>query len=262
MEELSATGRKRMNSRILSNLKWREYLSGQGILYFLEGAALAAAAAWLFYQSALAMVILMPLGIPFSMYREKGRREKEKRILSEQFRDLLGSVNNALRAGDSPENAFREGYREMVYEYGERSPICRELVRVVNGLDNRIPLETLLEDFAGRADTEEIREFAEVFRIAKRGGGNMVEILARTSVLIEERLDVENEIRIMLGNRRLEQRIMDITPFMIIFYIGQTSPGFFDVLYHNVTGIAFMTICLGAYLAALVISEKILDVSL
>jgi len=90
----------------------------------------------------------------------------------------------------------------------------------------------------------------------------MVEILARTSVLIEERLDVENEIRIMLGNRRLEQRIMDITPFMIIFYISLTSHGFFDVLYHNLTGIAFMTICLGAYLAALVISEKILDVSL
>ena len=90
----------------------------------------------------------------------------------------------------------------------------------------------------------------------------MTEILARTSLLIEERLDVENEISIMLGNRRLEQRIMDITPFMIIFYIGLTSPGFFDVLYHNLTGIAFMTICLGAYLAALVISEKILDVSL
>ena len=262
MGKLSATGKRKKSSRTLISLKWREYLSGQGILYFLEGAALAAAAAWLFYQSAAAVVILIPLGIPFSVYREKGRREKEKRVLSEQFRDMLGSVNNALRAGDSPENAFREGYREMVYEYGERALISRELVRVVNGLDNRIPLETLLEDFAGRADTEEIREFAEVFRIAKRGGGNMVEILARTSVLIEERLDVENEIRIMLGNRRLEQRIMDITPFMIIFYIGLTSPGFFDVLYHNLTGIAFMTICLGAYLAALVISEKILDVSL
>lgn len=232
------------------------------MLYLLEGAALAAGIGWLFYQSAIAMVILSPLCIPYSMYRAKGNREKEKRILSEQFRDMLGSVNNALRAGDSPENAFREGYSEMVYEFGESSPICRELVRVVNGLDNRIPLEALLEDFAKRADTEEIREFAEVFRIAKRGGGNMVEILARTSVLIEERLDVENEIRIMLGNRKLEQRIMDITPFMIIFYIGLTSPGFFDVLYHNAEGAAFMTICLGAYLAALVISEKILAVKL
>ena len=114
----------------------------------------------------------------------------------------------------------------------------------------------------GRGVGEEIREFSEVFSIAKRGGGNMTEILARTSLLIEERLDVENEISIMLGNRRLEQRIMDITPFMIIFYIGITSPGFFDVLYHNLEGAAFMTLCLGAYLSALVLSEKILVVNL
>ena len=150
----------------------------------------------------------------------------------------------------------------MLYEYGEGAPVCTELNRVVNGLDNRIPLETLLDDFARRAGTEEIREFAEVFRIAKRGGGNMVEILGRTSALIEERLDVENEIRIMLGNRLLEQRIMDVTPFMIIFYIGITSPGFFDVLYHNLEGIVFMSICLAAYFAALVVSEKILAITL
>ena len=244
------------------NLRGRAFLSDRGLLYVLEGLAIAAVIAWLFYQSYAAAVILSPICIPYSIYRVEERRKNEKRILSAQFRDALASVNNALRAGDSPENAFREGCSEMLYEYGEGAPVCTELNRVVNGLDNRIPLETLLDDFARRAGTEEIREFAEVFRIAKRGGGNMVEILGRTSALIEERLDVENEIRIMLGNRRLEQRIMDVTPFMIIFYIGITSPGFFDVLYHNLEGIVFMSICLAAYFAALVVSEKILAITL
>lgn len=223
---------------------------------------MAAAAAQLFYQSWAAAVILSPLAVPYCMYRVRGEREKKKRILSGQFREMLECVNNALRAGDSPENAFREGYTEMVYEYGEYAPITKEMSRLIGGLDNRIPLEKLLEDLARRAGTEEIREFAEVFRIAKRGGGSMTEILSRTALLIEERLDVENEISIMLGNRILEQRIMDITPFMIIFYIGLTSPGFFDVLYHNPEGIAFMTMCLGAYLCALALSEKILAVTL
>lgn len=223
---------------------------------------MAAAAARLFYQSWTAAVILSPLAVPYCMYRVRGEREKKKRILSGQFREMLECVNNALRAGDSPENAFREGYTEMVYEYGEYAPITREMSRLVGGLDNRIPLEKLLEELARRAGTEEIREFAEVFRIAKRGGGSMTEILSRTALLIEERLDVENEISIMLGNRILEQRIMDITPFMIIFYIGLTSPGFFNVLYHNPEGITFMTMCLGAYLCALALSEKILAVTL
>ena len=98
---------------------------------------MAAAAAWLFYQSRIAVVILSPFAFPYCLYRLKGEREKKKKILSEQFRELLGSVNNALRSGDSPENAFREGYREMVYEYGEYAPITRELTRLVGGLDNR-----------------------------------------------------------------------------------------------------------------------------
>ena len=237
-----------------------EYLSWKVLLYLLEGAGLAAAAAWLFYQSGIAMAALSPLAIPYCAYRLRGDREKEKRVLSEQFREFLESVNNALRAGDSPENAFREGYRDMLYEHGEHAPITREMSRVIGGLDNRIPLEKLLTQFAKEAGTEEIREFAEVFGIAKRGGGNMTEILARTAALIEERLDVENEISIMLGNRRLEQRIMDAAPFLIVFYIGITSPGFFDVLYHNAEGVVFMTLCLIAYLGALVLSERILAV--
>ena len=222
---------------------------------------MAAGIAWLFYQSMIAMLLLLPLPFVYCRYRTGMDREHYRKVVSSQFRELLNCVNNALRAGDSPENAFREGYREVRYEYGEFAPVTVEMERVTGGLDNRIPLETLLEEFADRAGTEEIREFAEVFRIAKRGGGNMTEILARTSALIEERMDVENEIRIMLGNRQLEQRIMDLTPFMIIFYIGVTSPGFFDVLYHNPEGAAFMTLCLAAYFGALLLSEKILAVT-
>lgn len=237
-------------------------ISERTILYLAEGVAMAAAAAWLFYQSWTAVLVLSPFAIPYCRHRIMGEKEKEKRILSGQFRELLESVNNALRAGDSPENAFREGHREMVYQYGRYAPITRETARMTAGLDNQIPLEKLLEDFADRCGTEEIREFSEVFGIAKRGGGNMTEILARTSLLISERLDVENEISILLGNRRLEQRIMDITPFVIIFYIGITSPGFFDVLYHNFEGAAFMTLCLGAYLSALFLSEKILAIAM
>lgn len=236
--------------------------SDRMILYLAEGVLAAAAVAWLFYQSGAAAVLLSPLAVPYCIYRLREDSRKRSRILAGQFREFLESVNNALRAGDSPENAFREGYREMVYEYGPDAPIAKEMSRVVGGLDNRIPLEQLLDEFADRTQTEEIREFAAVFRIAKRGGGNMTEILSGTAELIAQRLDVEKEISIMLSSRRLEQRIMDLTPFMIIFYIGITSPGFFDVLYHNFEGIAFMTLCLAAYLAALVLSEKILAVKM
>ena len=51
---------------------------------------MAAAAAWLFYQSRIAVVILSPFAFPYCLYRLKGEREKKKKILSEQFRELAG----------------------------------------------------------------------------------------------------------------------------------------------------------------------------
>ena len=38
---------------------------------------MAAAAAWLFYQSRIAVVILSPFAFPYCLYRLKGEREKK-----------------------------------------------------------------------------------------------------------------------------------------------------------------------------------------
>ena len=127
MGRLREFGAKRTRSLIDSSSKWRAYLSERTFLYLAEGAGLAAAAAWLFYRSKFAAVFLSPLAVIYCAYRLQGDRKKEKRVLSGQFRELLMSVNNALRAGDSPENAFREGYKDMLYDYGENAPITIEM---------------------------------------------------------------------------------------------------------------------------------------
>ena len=107
---------------------------------------------------------------------------------------------------------------------------------------------------------EEIRDFGEVFAIAKHSGGNMTDILSRTITLIQSRIEVETEIQVMLSAKKMEQHIMDLVPFFIIVYIQLSSPGFFDVLYHNMAGVLFMSICLVLYLSAFVLSEKILAI--
>lgn len=177
-----------------------------------------------------------------------------------EFRELLESLVTSLKAGYAPENAFRESYKEMVFLFGNESGICKELSMILRGLDNHRTLEELLQAFAARSDVEEITEFADVFAIAKRQGGNLTEILERTDNLIRDRIDVEGEIRILLASRRYEQTVMDLVPFGIIVYIGTTSPGFFDAMYHNAFGIVVMSACLAAYLAAFHLSERIMDI--
>ena len=88
----------------------------------------------------------------------------------------------------------------------------------------------------------------------------MTDILSRTITLIQSRIEVEREIQVLLSARKMEQHIMDLVPFFIIIYIQLTSPGFFDVLYHNAAGVLFMSICLILYLFSFVLSEKILAI--
>lgn len=226
----------------------------------LESIAIIVAVALVFYRSFLAAVFLLPLARPLTQRFRHRQAEQSRARLMAEFRELLESLLTALKAGYAPENAFRESYKDMVFLFGQDSRICEELTRILRGLDNHIPLEDLLYGFAARSDVDEITEFADVFAIAKRRGGNLTEILERTDGLIRDRMDVENEIRLLLASRRYEQTVMDLVPFGIIIYIGATSPGFFDGMYHNVFGIAVMSACLAAYLVAFRLSEKILAI--
>ncbi len=226
----------------------------------LEAAAAVQFLAFFFYHTPAAALFLSPLAVPV-MKRRAGKLESRKKAeMSTQFKEAVSSVLMALRAGYSAENAFREACREMEFLFGGDSGICRELYRIDRGLDNHIPLEKLLQEFADRCGVDEILEFAEVFSIAKRSGGNMSEILARTISMIQSRIDVEAEIRVMLSEKVLEQRIMNAVPFLIIFYISASSKGFFNVLYGNLTGVLVMSACLAVYLFAFGLSERIMAI--
>lgn len=229
-------------------------------LYAAEGILLIAAVAYFFYRSWIACVVLMP-GLIIFMKRKKRELAKRKRQeLSMQFKDMILSVAAGQKAGYSIENAFREAYGDMAMLYGEKSVICTELKYILTGLDNNVVLEKLLYSLGARSGLPDVMQFADVFLIAKRSGGNMTDILAKTATVIEKKAETDKEIQLMISGKKTEQKIMNMVPFLIIFYVGTTSRGFFDVLYHNLIGVIVMTVCLGFYLAAYVLSEKIVDI--
>ena len=165
-------------------------------------------------------------------------------------------------SGYSVENAFREAGRDIALLYGKKSHISRYMDKVYKGLRNNVPLEKLLLDFGKKCGNADIEEFAGVFAIAKRSGGNMTETIDRTISVISRKMDVEKEIEVLISAKRLEARIMNFVPFFIIFYISITSPGFFAPLYHNIPGVILMTICMFVYFAAYLLSEKIVNITI
>ena len=142
--------------------------------------------------------------------------------------------------------------------YGEQSAIYIELEHIRRGLVINITLEELLADLAERSGSEDIMQFVRVFAIAKKSGGRLPEIIQNTAVLIGRRIDAAQEINTLLSGRQMEQNIMKVMPFGILLYIGSSYPGYFDSLYHNLQGVAIMTVCLIVYLAAYSLGDKIL----
>ena len=236
------------------------FSAGERVLYTAEGTAIVAAAAYFFYRSWAAGFLLTPLLFLFLKEKQKELAKKKRQELSMQFKDLILTVSANQKAGYSVENAFRESYRDMVMLYGDNGVICGELRHIIAGLNNHIVLEKLLIDLGVRSSLPDIVQFADVFLIAKRSGGSMTDVLAKTAAVIDQKIETDKEIQLMISAKKMEQKIMNMVPFLIILYIGSTSKGFFDVLYHNLIGAAVMTVCLIFYGAAYLLSRRIVNI--
>lgn len=224
----------------------------------LKSCAVVVFLAAFFYRSIVAVIPLAGIGVLFFRMQKKEKAEKCRQELVLQFRECIMSVSTSLKAGYAVENAFLESRKDMCLLYGEQSLIYRELELIRRGLVINITMEELLRDFAERSDCGEIRQFSEVFTIAKRNGGSLPEIIYQTAEMIGQRIEVKQEMQTLLSGRVMEQKIMKVMPFGILFYISVTYPGYFDMLYHNWQGAAIMTGCLAVYLAAYVLSDRII----
>lgn len=233
---------------------------------FLEGIALyifgCVVIGFYFYRSFWVSIALFPGFLVFDRFFKRKLIEKRKERLVEEFVETLNSVGINMRAGYSLENAFLEAYKDIVMFYGKNSLMASEIIRIRKGLEINITLEELLADFAKRSNVEEITMFSEVCKSAKRNGGNITEVLVSSSGRIIEAINVDREIALCLSDKKLELRIMEAVPFLLMTYLEITSGGYFDVLYRDLTGRLFMTVCLLVYIAAVLLGHRIIKIEI
>ena len=246
-----------------TSLKRRDYhkyqwSAGEFVMAVIKAVLIVGFLAYFFYRSFVAVIPLSFIGILYFRMAERRKRDACREELTLQFKECILSVSASLRAGYAVENAFLESRSDMLLLFGEESLIYRELELIRRGIVINITLEEQLLDLADRSGSEEIRQFAGVFSIAKRNGGNLSDIIRKSSDLIGHRVDARQEMQTMLSGRRMEQNIMKWMPFGILTYIGVSYPNYFDILYHNLKGVVIMTGCLLIYLTAYVLGEKIL----
>lgn len=236
-------------------LNWKER-----ILYVVQGIFLTGVLDYLFYAS-LWVMLLSPVVVVIILKRKrKDLAVRRRKRIEKQFQDMLTSLCVSLRAGYAMENALGECRKDLENLYGSEAELVRELKYMQGQMGVSVPVERLLQDLGQRTGIEDIQNFADIYAIAKRTGGNLEQVLQNTAGKLREKMDTAGEIEASIAAKRMEQRIMGIMPCAIILYLRLLSPGFLDPLYGNLLGIAVMTFCLGIYGIALRMGERIVDI--
>ena len=237
--------------------KWTpaEMLSVIALYLLLDGAI-----SLLFFRSVVAFVLFLPGILWFFQDRKKERIRHRRGRMREEFLTAMQLVGTALSAGYSAENAFREAGRELAKIYPEGSFIRTEVNTITARLRLNQTLEELLLDLGERSRLEEISSFAEVFSAARRTGGDLISIVSDTVSGMQQRQETRREIDTILAGRKMEQQMMSLIPLLILAYVDITSPGFLQVLYHNLTGILIMSVCLCVYFGAWLWGRRIMNI--
>ncbi|MBP2000558.1 tight adherence protein B [Paenibacillus shirakamiensis] len=192
----------------------------------------------------------------WSRYRLARRRS----ALSMHFKQALGSLSSSLAAGRSVENGFREAINDLRLLYPDaQNDLIVELSIICTRLEYGQPIEEALQDFSHRADMEDITNFADVFTTCKRTGGDLVEIVRRTAGMISEKLEIRQEISVMMAQKRFEAKALLGTPVFFLIFMDLSSPEYMLPLYSG-TGLFISGTALLLFLACFWMTNKIMNI--
>ena len=230
------------------------------LITILQGMTVIIILGTLFYRSIFGVLILTPIIYIYRKRKSYNMIKKQKWNLNLEFKDGILALSAALEAGYSAENAFEEAYRDLKRIYQDNSTILKEFAYIIHQLRMNINVEKALGDFGERTGIEDIISFAEVLHTAKRTGGDLIHVIKITGNIISDKIEVKREIITLITSKRLEANIMKIIPLLILIYLSVSSPGFLTPLYHNISGIIFMSVILIGYLGAFLLIDKIVDI--
>lgn len=219
------------------------------------------AAAYIFYRSILLSLLLMPFALLYPKFKTKDIIRKRKNELNLQFREALYSLASSLSVGKSIETAIRDAQKELSIQYpGEDTYILIELEQINRRVGMNETIESALIDFAERSHLEDIMNFVDVFTICKRTGGNLVQVIKNTAEIISEKIDTKQEINLLLMEKRLEHKVLNMMPVLIVLLLSTSAEEFMAPVFSEPLGRGAMTLSLVLFTAAFFISKKFMDI--
>ncbi len=231
------------------------------ILWFIIGMIVSGAVIYVFYERIIVSVIVGVIcGFVFIPMRKNQVIKKRQRRLLMQFRGLLDALSTSIGAGKNMFDAFSAAADDLAVQFSDDADIVHEVRLISVGINNNIPIENLLLNFAERSGLEDIYNFANVFATCYKKGGNIKDVIKNTATILGDKIEIAMELETMVAGQKNEQNIMLVMP--VIFIILMKSMGGDLIDLQSPTGLLSVSIAIVIFVASFFVSRKILDIKI
>lgn len=231
------------------------------ILWFLIGMIVSGAVIYVFYERIIVSVIVGVIcGFVFIPMRKEQVIKKRQQKLIGQFRGLLDALSTSIGAGKNMVDSFASAADDLAVQFTADSDIVKEVQMIRMGMNNNIPIENLLLNFAERSGLEDIYNFANVFATCYKKGGNIKDVIKNTATILGDKIEIQMELETMVSGQKNEQNIMLVMPVLFIVLMKSMGGDLIDL--QSPVGLMSVSAALVIFVASYFVSRKILDIKL
>lgn len=186
-------------------------------------------------------------------------KDRRTEKLKKQFCDFSATLTNALASGMNMKDSLEAVYNDLQSQYSEEAYIVVEVKEIINGINNNIPIEVMLEEFGLRSGIPDILNFANVFATCYRTGGDIKSVVRRTTEIISEKTMISSEIRTALTSNKVQMNIMNVLPIIIVFMMRLMSEEFSNS-FGTIVGVMGLSFSVFLTIGAYKLGKKIMDI--
>ncbi len=203
----------------------------------------------------LALTIMPVAGLLPYLYLRHKRNQRVQRF-EELLPEALDMVVNSLRAGFTFELAMKMVAQEIP------DPVGLEFAIVFEEQNLGVPLVDALAGLRERNPSNDLDLLVVALLIHRRIGGNLAEILEKTSATIRDRFRLKREIKTKTAHGRFSGFVLVLMPLVMVAIILTLNPDYFMVLIKERTGEYLLATAVVMQIIGILVIRRIINIEI
>ena len=181
-----------------------------------------------------------------------------REVRFKQFGDLLPEavdlMSRGLRAGHSIQAVLEMVGNEIA------DPVGIEFRALHKEQTLGLPIRDAMMGLVDRMPIDDMRFLATAILLQKESGGNLAQILDKTSAVIRERARLRGQLRIYTAQGRITGWVLGSAPFLMFGVISLVNHNYEKTLFSDPFGLKMVYFGLGMMVIGILAIRKIIDV--